>query len=178
MSRMGASSNRAAAVRIGQNCRISMHVKLTLAWPIGVERPRGRLLTCACLMCPATSSYSVKFFPNGCNLTLWRKKRIPTKDCLPPPPCRNAIRITSASIHELPSAESNRAQILRRSFRKEIPLRNRVRCRDSACTGVDLSENDRFPGRPYHNLPPEKLNRVQPKSLLYQLSHVGAERQN
>src|SRR5213595_725838 len=75
---------------------------------------------------------------------------------------------------ELPSAESNRAQILRRSFRREIPIRNRVRCRDSACAGVDLSENDRFPGRPYHHLPAEKLNRVQPKSLLYQLSYVGA----
>ena len=57
---------------------------------------------------------------------------------------------------------------------QEIFLRNRVRCRDGACAGVDLSEKDRIPGRPYHHLPAEKLNRVQPKSLLYQLSYVGA----
>src|SRR4029453_1785005 len=91
---------------------------------------------------------------------------------------RRRLAETRAGVHqrlflELPIAEPNRAQILRRSSRRAIPLGNRVRCRDGGCAGVDLSENDRFPGRPYHHLPAEKLNRGHPKSLFYQLSYGG-----
>ena len=73
ITRMGASSNPATAVDC-QNCPISMHAKLILAWSIGVERQKGRRLTCACLMCPAVPSYSGKILPDWVNLTLWRKK--------------------------------------------------------------------------------------------------------
>jgi hypothetical protein len=75
-----------------------MPAKLILADPLGPARQRETSPTCACLICRGASSCSARFFQNGSNPWLPRMKKIPTKDCSPPPPWRSAIRITSAFI--------------------------------------------------------------------------------